>query len=90
MSDISDISGIFGIFWYFLVFLVFVRTIHTNFHAKSGVCSSKNERVMALGTKEDGHLYIILYSQAIIQSKLGVREFARLDNKPPVPKKWDF
>ena len=26
-----------------------------NFHAKSGVCSSKNERVMALGTKEDGH-----------------------------------
>ena len=60
MSDISDISGIFSIFWYFLaflvflVFLVFFRTIHTNFHAKSGVCSSKNERVMALGTKEDG------------------------------------
>ena len=26
-----------------------------NFHAKSGVCSSKNELVMALGTKEDGH-----------------------------------
>ena len=37
---------------------------------------------MALGTKEDGHtLSIILYSQAIIQSKLGVREFASLDNK---------
>ena len=42
-----------------------------NFHAKSGVCSSKNERVMALGTKEDGHtLLSILYIQAIIQSKL--------------------
>ena len=40
---------------------------------------------MALGTKEDGQnivvLYtILLYSQAIIQSKLGVREFASLDN----------
>ena len=29
-----------------LLFLVFFRTVHTNFHAKSGVCSSKNERVM--------------------------------------------
>ena len=26
-----------------------------NIHAKSGVCSSKNERVIAVGTKEDGH-----------------------------------
>ena len=26
-----------------------------NFYAKSGVCSSKNERVIALGTKKDGH-----------------------------------
>ena len=24
----------------------FVRTIHMNFHAKSGLCSSRNERVM--------------------------------------------
>ena len=32
---------------------------------------------MALGTKEDGR--IIIYSQAIIQSKLEVREFASLD-----------
>ena len=31
-----------------------------NFHAKSGVCSSKNERVMALGTKEDGHTHTLL------------------------------
>ena len=31
----------------------FVGTVHTNFHAKSGVCSSKNGRVIALGTKED-------------------------------------
>ena len=29
-----------------LYFLYFVLTIHTNFHAKSGVCSSKNEWVM--------------------------------------------
>ena len=50
-----------------------------NFHAKSGVCSAKNERVMALGTKEDGHLSYSIYSQAIIQSKLGVREFESLD-----------
>ena len=33
--------------------LHFVGTVHTNFHAKSGVCSSKNGRVIALGTKED-------------------------------------
>ena len=31
----------------------FVGTVHTNFHAKSGGCSSKNGRVIALGTKED-------------------------------------
>ena len=30
-----------------------LRAVHTNFHAKSGVCSSKNGRVIALGTKED-------------------------------------
>ena len=41
-----------------------------NFHAKSGVCSSKNERVMALGTKEDGHTAPTSYIQGIIQSKL--------------------
>ena len=37
---------------------------------------------MALGTKEDGLsiIIIIIYSQAIIQSKLEVREFASLDN----------
>ena len=28
------------------VLLYFVWTVHTNFHAKSGLCSSKNERVM--------------------------------------------
>ena len=57
-----------------------LQAVHTNFHAKSGVCSSKNERVMALGTKEDGHSTTYIYIQAIIQSKLGVCEFARLDN----------
>ena len=41
----------FGIFLFLKNFLyififVFVRTVHTNFHAKSGLCSSKNERVM--------------------------------------------
>ena len=30
-----------------------LRVVHTNFHAKSRVCSSKNGRVIALGTKED-------------------------------------
>ena len=34
---------------------------------------------MALGTKEDRQTIVVLYSQAIIQSKLGVREFASLD-----------
>ena len=50
----------------------FVGMVHMNFYEKSGVCSSKNERVMALGTKEDGHttLLSILYIQGIIQSKL--------------------
>ena len=39
---------------------------------------------MALGTKEDGRtdivLYLSIYSQAIIQSKLLVCEFKSLDN----------
>ena len=30
-----------------------LRAVHTIFHANSGVCSSKNVRVIALGTKED-------------------------------------
>ena len=38
----------------------FVKTVHTKFHAKSGVCSSKNGWVIALGTKEDGHLLLLL------------------------------
>ena len=33
-------------FFVHFVLLYFVRTVHTNFHAKSGLCSSKNERVM--------------------------------------------
>ena len=28
-------------------------TVHTNFHAKSAGCSSKNDQVIAIGTKED-------------------------------------
>ena len=35
---------------------------------------------MALGTKEDGRTDTTLYNQAIIQSKLLVREFESLDN----------
>jgi hypothetical protein len=31
---------------YYFVLLYFVRTVHTNFHAKSGLCSSRNEWVM--------------------------------------------
>ena len=67
----------------------FVGTVHTNFHAKSGVCSSKNGRVIALGTKEDiwgkwagagggGGAHSL---QLIIQSKLvlfEVRKFGQL------------
>ena len=33
-------------------------TVHTNFHAKSRGCSSKNSRVIAVGMKEDTILYI--------------------------------
>ena len=52
---------------------------HRHFKSSDG---AKNERVMPLGTKEDGtyYSYSYIYSQAIIQSKLGVREFASLDN----------
>ena len=52
----------------FCTFCTFVFwTIHMNFHAKSGVCSSKNGWVIALGTKED--TYVLLCLQVIIQSK---------------------
>ena len=34
-----------------------LRAVHTNSHAKSGVCSSKNDRVIALDTKEDTYYY---------------------------------
>ena len=46
---------------YLCTFLYFIWTIHTNFHAKSGVCSSKNGWVIALGKKEDTY-YIVVYS----------------------------
>ena len=59
--------------------LSFVQTVHTNFGAKSGVCSSKNEWVIALGTKEERcvhHLsHYSIYIQAIIQSKLRCSKF---------------
>ena len=69
---------------FFKILSKFVQIVHTNFHAKSGVCCSKNERVMALGTKEDKHLSII-YIQAIIQSKLHFLYSWRKN-----PKKWIF
>ena len=31
---------------FFQILSKFVQTVHTNFHAKSGLCSSRNERVM--------------------------------------------
>ena len=49
---------IFCTFFTFLLFK-FIWTIHTNFHAKSGVSSSKNGWVIALGTKENTIVYII-------------------------------
>ena len=48
-------------FLYFFVLLWFIWTIHTNFHAKSGVCSSKNGWVIVPGTKEDGRPIIIYH-----------------------------
>ena len=69
---------------FFKILPKFVQIVHTNFHAKSGVCCSKNERVMALGTKEDKHLSII-YIQVIIQSKLHF-SYSRRKN----PNKWIF
>ena len=41
MSELCSILRFGGHF-----FSKFVRTIHTNFHAKFGLCSSRNERVM--------------------------------------------
>ena len=58
----------------------FVGTVHMNFHAKSGVCSSKNERVMALGTKEDGHSTTYIYS-SLYSSDYTVQTFSSLVRK---------
>ena len=60
----------------------FVGTVHMNVHAKSGVCSSKNERVMALGTKEDGHSLSIysLYSSDYTVQTYFCEKFESLDN----------
>ena len=68
---------------FFKILSKFVQTLHTNFYSKSGVCSSKNEQVMALGTKEDGHLSII-YIQAIIQSKLHFSYSQSLDKRAKI------
>ena len=74
---------------FFKILSKFVQTLHTNFYSKSGVCSSKNEQVMALGTKEDGHLSII-YIQAIIQSKLHFSYSQSLDKRAKTQIKWIF
>ena len=63
----------------FCTFCTFVFwTIHMNFHAKSGVCSSKNDWVIALGTKED--TYVLVCLQVIIQSKPHFFIVQSLDN----------
>ena len=49
------------IFWHF---------DYTNFHAKSGVCSSKNGWVIALGTKEDTYILLYIITRALAVSKL--------------------
>ena len=44
---------VFGSHFCFGGYFVLVQTVHMNFHAKSGLCSSKNEQVMlnlVLGT----------------------------------------
>ena len=62
--------------------LIICRKVHTNFHAKSGICNSKNGRVIALGTKEDAILYAICYIYTIyyIHSWLYSPNFESLDN----------
>ena len=55
---------------FFKILSKFVQIVHTNFHAKSGVCSSKNERVMALGIKEDG-IYLSVQTSFLLFSKFG-------------------
>ena len=87
-QEISELCSILRLgghfFWaailFFKILSKFVQTVLTNLHSKSGVCSSKNEQVMALGTKEDGHLSII-YIQAIIQSKLHFSYSQSLDKR---------
>ena len=44
-----------------ILYLEFVQNVHTNFHAKSGVCGSKNGQVIALGTKEESEDSSIIY-----------------------------
>ena len=57
-----------------------------NFHAKSQVSSSKNGRVMAVGTKEDIYqvylnLSILLCLQVILQSNSFLAKLAELANR---------
>ena len=37
---------VFGCHFIFSAILLFIHSVHMNFHAKSGLCSLKNERVM--------------------------------------------
>ena len=48
MSELCSIVQFGGhfIFWQPFCLSKFVQTVHTNFYAKSGLCSSRNERVM--------------------------------------------
>ena len=50
-----------------MYFAYFVGTVHINFQAKSGDCSSKNGRVIALGTKEDTY-YIYTSTKSGVQT----------------------
>ena len=45
MSEVCSILR-FGGHFVFNILSKFVQTVHTNFHVKSGLCSSRNERVM--------------------------------------------
>ena len=82
MQNLESVAHKMAVLWVLMYFLYFCNLfgLYTNFHAKSGVCSSKNGWVIALGTKEDTYSSIIIYLQVIIQSKLFCSKFASLDN----------
>ena len=76
--------------WSFVIICDFVQTVHTNFHAKSGLCSSRNEWVMrnlvfgaipcrAVPPVTNLHIELRASRQLIIQSMLTSLQVQSLD-----------